>query len=53
MILRLSAVVELEPPGQYGKPRIFNDTETVNFACLPTIPLLVGALFAESPDTTL
>jgi Uma2 family endonuclease len=43
----------LERPGQYAEPRVFKVGDTVTFACLPTIPLEVGNLFADSPDTTL
>lgn len=43
----------LEKPGQYSEPRVFKEGDTVTFACLPMIPLEVGRLFADSPDTTL
>jgi Uma2 family endonuclease len=43
----------LEKPGQYAPRVVFNERDTVTFACLPTIPLLVGKLFEGSPDTTL
>jgi len=43
----------LEQPGTYSEPRVFNAGDTVTFACLPTIPLEVGKLFADAPDTTL
>ena len=44
---------QLETPGQYFDPRVFKEGDTVMFACLPTIPLEVGKLFADAPDTTL
>jgi Uma2 family endonuclease len=43
----------LEKPGKYSEPRVFKEGETVTFACLPTIPLEISKLFADSPDTTL
>ncbi len=43
----------LEKPGQYYEPHVFKEDDTVTFACLPTIPLEVGKLFADAPDTTL
>jgi len=43
----------LEKPGQYAEPRVFKEGDTVTFVCLPTIPLEVGKLFADAPDTTL
>jgi Uma2 family endonuclease len=43
----------LEHPGEYSPPQIFNASDTVTFACLPTLPLVVGKLFEGAPDTTL
>ena len=43
----------LEVPGRYASPQLFNETDILHFACLPTIPLLMSDLFAQSPDTTL
>lgn len=40
-------------PGQYMELELFNQADSVTFACLPTIPLVVGKLFEGSPDTTL
>lgn len=48
--LRLYA---LEAAGQYRAPRVFNEADSVTFACLPTISFRVGALFEGAPDTTL
>jgi Uma2 family endonuclease len=48
--LRLYRLAE---PGVYAPPQVFNEGDTVTFACLPTLPLIVGALFAGAPDTTL
>jgi Uma2 family endonuclease len=48
--LRLYPLVE---KGQYAEPRVFREGDTVSFTCLPTIPLEVGKLFADAPDTTL
>jgi Uma2 family endonuclease len=43
----------LDAAGQYPTPRVFNEADMVTFACLPTIPVRVGALFEGAPDTTL
>jgi len=43
----------LSAPGRYGAPRIFDETETAAFDCLPTLSIPVGELFAGAPDTTL
>jgi Uma2 family endonuclease len=43
----------LQKPETYSVPRVFKEDDTVTFACLPTIPLDIGKLFAEAPDTTL
>jgi Uma2 family endonuclease len=43
----------LEKPGHYAESRVFKEGDTITFACLPTIPLEVGELFADAPDTTL
>jgi Uma2 family endonuclease len=50
---RCLKLYQLEFPGRYNAPHVFKDTETMSFACLPTILLPVGALFAEAPDTSL
>lgn len=42
----------LQAPGQYGEPRMFNEGDTVTFACLPTIAVMVSKLFEGAPDTT-
>jgi Uma2 family endonuclease len=41
----------LQSPGQYGSPIIYSEADTVTFNCLPSIPLNVGELFADTPDT--
>jgi Uma2 family endonuclease len=43
----------LESTDDYGSPQVFKASNTVSFACLPTIPVLVGQLFEGAPDTTL
>ncbi len=43
----------LDAPGRYSAPRVFRETETVFFDCLPQIGVPVGELFAGAPDTTL
>ena len=43
----------LEAPGRFASPRIFTQTETATFDCLPTISVPVAELFAGAPDTTL
>lgn len=40
-------------PGQYTPPQVYSEPATLTFACLPTIPLAIAALFAAAPDTTL
>ena len=43
----------LEEPGRYAAPRIYQEDASMSVACLPTINVPVGALFAGAPDTTL
>ena len=43
----------LKTLGEYGPPHDFDSTRSVTFACLPTIPLVIGRLFEGAPDTTL
>ena len=43
----------LEAPGRYAAPRIYQEAESLCFACLPTITISVGDLFAGAPDTAL
>jgi Uma2 family endonuclease len=43
----------LEAPGRYEAPRIYQEAESMSFACLPTINISVGDLFAGAPDTAL
>jgi Uma2 family endonuclease len=43
----------LEEPGRYAAPHIYGAEESMSFACLPTINVSVGALFAGAPDTAL
>lgn len=43
----------LEQPGVYAAPRVYGEADEVRFACLPTIAVPVGKLFAGAPDTTL
>ena len=50
---RALAHYRLEEPGHYATPRIYQEDESMSFACLPTINVAVGALFAGAPDTTL
>lgn len=50
---RKLSLFQLEAPGRYHGERIFNEGDTVTFACLPTLPLVVGRLFEGAPDTTL
>jgi Uma2 family endonuclease len=40
-------------PGRYAEPLRYNEAATVTFACLPTVPLTIAALFADAPDSTL
>ncbi len=42
----------LEHPGQFALPQSFNAADSLTFACLPGISLLVGSLFEGAPDTT-
>jgi len=44
---------QLDAHGAYGSPRVYAAADAMNFACLPTIILTVGDLFAGAPDTTL
>jgi len=37
---------------EYSASRTFHADDTVTFACLPTLSLTVGDLFAGAPDTT-
>jgi len=48
--LRLST---LKSPGLYSEAQTFGEKDTVTFACLPTISLVVGDLFSGAPDMTL
>lgn len=43
----------LERPNAYGEPRVLGEADEARFACLPTISVPVGKLFAGSPDTSL
>lgn len=43
----------LREPGNYAEPRTYSAEDSVSFACLPSISLRVGDLFAGAPDTTL
>jgi Uma2 family endonuclease len=42
----------LKSPGDYGEPRVYNEGDSVTFACLPTIVVEVSKLFEGAPDTT-
>jgi Uma2 family endonuclease len=42
-----------EAAGRFAPPRVYGETEVASFACLPTISVPVGGLFAGAPDTTL
>jgi len=44
---------QLDAQGAYGPPRVYAAADALSFACLPTITLTVGDLFAGAPDTTL
>lgn len=44
---------QLAEIGRYDKTGIYGEPDTVTFACLPSISLHVGSLFAGAPDTTL
>ncbi|MBZ0316730.1 MAG: Uma2 family endonuclease [Anaerolineae bacterium] len=46
-------IFELDVPGQFREPRLFNESDTAHFKCLPTIEFTVGDLFAGTPDSTL
>jgi len=37
----------------YSEEREFAEGETITFACLPTIPLVIAQLFADAPDPTI
>jgi Uma2 family endonuclease len=50
---RTLKLFQLVEKGQYAEPQVFKEGNTLSFACLPTSPLEVGKLFADSPDTTL
>jgi Uma2 family endonuclease len=39
--------------GRFDKIGTYGESETITFACLPSISLHVGSLFAGAPDTTL
>jgi len=39
--------------GEYKETQVFDEAQTVAFACLPAIPVVVGKLFEGAPDTTL
>jgi Uma2 family endonuclease len=41
-----------EAAGRFAPPRVYGETEVASFACLPTISVPVGGLFAGAPDTT-
>jgi hypothetical protein len=36
----------------YHPPRVYGEDEAMSFDCLPALSLVVGALFAGAPDTT-
>jgi Uma2 family endonuclease len=40
-------------PGSYAEPVVYDEGATVTFDCVPAIPLKVGLLFADAPDTEL
>jgi Uma2 family endonuclease len=46
-------VYRLTAPEQYAPPQVFKTGDTVTSACLPTIPVVISALFEGAPDTTL
>jgi Uma2 family endonuclease len=50
---RQMRVYQLKASGQYGDPTRYNETDTIAFACLPTISFTVNDLFAGATDTTL
>ena len=50
---RTLSYYQLDAHGAYGSPRVYAAADAVSFACLPTITLTVGDLFAGAPDTTL
>jgi Uma2 family endonuclease len=39
--------------GEYDKPQVFTENDTITFAALPSITVLIAQLFAGAPDTTL
>jgi hypothetical protein len=41
----------LEQAGQYSDAPVYAEGDSVTFACLPGVPLTVGALFAGAPST--
>lgn len=38
--------------GTYPLPRVYTETDSLNFLCLPAVSIVVGALLAGAPDTT-
>jgi Uma2 family endonuclease len=50
---RTLSLYQLAAPGSYGEPQQFTASDTVRFACVPTVALQVGDLFADAPDTEL
>ncbi len=50
---RTASLYELEPPGRYKSPRVFEEGQQFSFLCLPSIQVPVAELFAGAPDTTL
>jgi len=43
----------LETVGRYSVPRVFRETDTATFDCLPSLAVPVAELFSGAPDTTL
>jgi Uma2 family endonuclease len=43
----------LEAAGRHASPHVYCEADVASFACLPTISVPVGRLFAGAPDTTL
>lgn len=39
--------------GEYAKPQVFTENDTMTFAALPSISIPIAQLFAGAPDTTL
>jgi Uma2 family endonuclease len=50
---RILTRYRLTEPGRYNKIGTYRETDTVTFACLPSISLHIAKLFAGAPDTTL